>query len=48
MGEHAQGAQHLLRPSGYFLTVESQTVKPHCKAPRDFWKCETLGSSGCR
>lgn len=41
MGEHAQGTQHLLRPSGSYLTVESQAVKPHCKAPRDFPKYET-------
>lgn len=46
MGEHAQGTQHLLRPSGCCLTVESRTVKPHHKAPRDFQNFETLGSHG--
>lgn len=48
MGEYAQGAQHLLRPSGCYLTVEFQTDKPAHKAPGDFQKDETLGSNGCQ
>ena len=40
LGEHAQGTQHLLRPSICWLTVESQTVEPHHKAPMDFQRYE--------